>query len=289
MSATLRHSDYRLDAREPLSPRRTAPRGASRLPQKEPREPLALRIPKANLSPLKRLFWPVLLLAGVLAIAQFGPQVLPYIDRPVSRISVAGDLSYVSQQAVQQRIEPFIKGSFFTVDLAGIRQSLEQIPWIKQVEVRRVWPDQLQIQLEEQRPVARWGENSLLNNAGVAFVPREISGYQGLPQLAGPQRAQQKVMQHYQLFSQLLRPMGLTIARLEMRERGSWYLTTNQGFDLLLGRDHLLEKLHRLAVIYDKALKAEQGQIERIDLRYPNGLAVAKRAEAQNTTQGISQ
>ena len=33
-------------------------------------------------------------------------------------------------------------------------------------------------------------------------------------------------MQQYQLRSQLLRPLGFSVARLELRERGSWFLTT---------------------------------------------------------------
>lgn len=66
----------------------------------------------------------------------------------------------------------------------------------------------------------------MLNNQGQAFTPRELANYEHLPQLFGPQRAQQQVMQQYQVLSQMLRPMGFSIARLELRERGSWFLTT---------------------------------------------------------------
>jgi cell division protein FtsQ len=82
------------------------------------------------------------------------------------------------------------------------------------------------IRLEEQLPVARWGDESLLNNQGQAFTPKELANYEHLPQLFGPQRAQQQVMQQYQVLSQMLRPLGFSIARLELRERGSWFLTT---------------------------------------------------------------
>ncbi|MEB0243952.1 FtsQ-type POTRA domain-containing protein, partial [Pseudomonas sp. 5C2] len=78
--------------------------------------------------------------------------------------------SYISQQAVQQRIATYVAASFFTIALAGMRTELEQMPWIAHDEVRRVWPDQVIILLEEQLPVARWGEESLLNNQGQAFT-----------------------------------------------------------------------------------------------------------------------
>ncbi|AYC34190.1 cell division protein FtsQ/DivIB [Pseudomonas cavernae] len=259
--------------------RKPAQRGASRMVAKEP---LATRMPKPNLGFLKALFWPLLLLALGFATYQLAQRLLPYADRPISKISVKGGLSYINQQAVQQRIAPFVTASFFSVDLAGMRAELEQMPWIAHAEVRRVWPDQVSIRLEEQLPVARWGDEALLNNQGQAFTPRELSHYENLPQLVGPQRAQEQVMQQYQVLSQMLRPLGFSIVRLELRDRGSWFLTANvnssgQGLELLLGRDHQLEKMRRFIAIYGKTLKEQIANIARVDLRYANGLAVTWR------------
>src|SRR5690606_1265945 len=70
-------------------------------------------------------------------------------------------------------------------------------------------------------------------------------------------------------------PLGFSIARLELRARGSWFLTTSQGIELLLGRDQVIEKMRRFTAIYQQALVQESENIARIDLRYANGLAVA--------------
>ncbi|MGE8480273.1 MAG: cell division protein FtsQ/DivIB, partial [Pseudomonas shirazensis] len=262
---------------QPPAPGRNkpVPRGASRMVAQEP---MSARLPKANFSVLKRLLWPVLLVAAGFAAYEGAVRLMPYADRPITKIAVQGDLSYISQQAVQQRIAPFVAASFFSVDLGAMRAELEQMPWIAHAEVRRVWPDEVVIRLEEQLPVARWGDQALLNNQGEAFTPRELANYEHLPQLFGPQRAQQQVMQQYQVLSQMLRPMGFSIARLELRERGSWFLTTGAGsagpgIELLLGRDHLVEKMRRFIAIYDKTLKEQITNIARIDLRYANGLA----------------
>ena len=271
MVATLRHQPG--PVRAPLRGK-PAQRGASRLVA---REPISLRLPKPNLGLLKRITWPLLLLVLGFAAYELAQRLLPYADRPIAKISVEGDLSYVSQQAVQQRIEPFVTASFFSVDLPGMRHELERMPWIASAQVRRIWPDQLLVRLEEQLPIARWGDEALLNNQGKAFAPKEQANYQHLPQLYGPKRAQQQVMQQYQMLSQMLRPLGFSVALLELRERGSWFLSTGQGIELLLGRDHLVEKMRRFIAIYDKALKQQQTNIARIDLRYANGLAVAWR------------
>jgi cell division protein FtsQ len=276
MSTTLRYPHGQTDraaARKPVA------RGASRLVADQP---LTARRAKTDFSGVKRLVWPLLFLLLGLGAYSVAQRVLPYADRPISQVSVQGDLSYISQQAVQQRIAPYLTASFFTVDLAAMRGELEQMPWIARAEVRRIWPNQLSIQLEEQLPIARWGNEALLNNQGQAFTPRELANYQNLPQLFGPQRAQQTVMQQYQLFSQMLRPLGFSVAQLELRERGSWFLTTGvnssgQSIELLLGRDHLLEKMRRFVAVYEKTLKPEIANIARIDLRYANGLAVGWR------------
>jgi cell division protein FtsQ len=245
------------------------------------KEPLSQRLPKPSFGFLKRLAWPVLLAVLGFGAYEAAQRLLPYADRPIAKVNVQGDLSYISQEAVQQRIAPYIAASFFSIDLAGMRRELEQMPWIAHAEVRRVWPDQVMVRLEEQLPIARWGDEALLNNQGQAFAPRELAHYEQLPQLWGPQRAQEQVMQQYQMLSQMLRPLGFSIARLELRERGSWFLSTGQGVELLLGRDHLVEKMRRFISIYEKTLKDQIVNIERVDLRYPNGLAVAWRAPVE--------
>ncbi len=270
MIALLRHQ--RPGPTGPL--RKPVPRGASRLVA---HEPVRKRLPRPSLGGLKRLLWPLLLAGLGYGAYELGPWLLPYVDRPIARVSVEGDLHYASREAVAAQMAPFVRASFFSVDLPSMRSALEQMPWIAEAEVRRVWPDQVLIRLQEQLPVARWGDEALLNNQGRAFAPGETAAYGHLPQLWGPQRAQPQIMQQYLLLSQLLRPLEFTVARLELRERGSWFLTTGQGMELLLGRDHLVEKMRRFVSVYEKALKEQHTNIARVDLRYPNGLAVAWR------------
>jgi cell division protein FtsQ len=277
--ATIRHqSSPALGRQKPV------PRGASRMVEKQP-----LRAPRAPFAFVRKLLWPVLLVALGFGIYEGAQRLMPYADRPIAHVAIQGDLGYISQQAVQQRIAPYLAASFFTVDLATMRSELESMPWIAHAELRRVWPDQVVIRLEEQLPVARWGKEALLNNQGEAFAPHELASYEHLPQLFGPQRAQQQVMQQYQVLSQMLRPLGFSIARLELRERGSWFLTTGAGsagpgLELLLGRDDLIPKMRRFIAIYDKTLKDQITNIARVDLRYANGLAVGWREPQAPTT-----
>src|SRR5690606_88097 len=136
MIALLRHQ--RPGPAGPL--RKPVPRGASRLVV---REPLRKRLPRPSLSGLKRLAWPLLLLALGVGGHDLGQRLLPYADQPIARVSVQGDLHYVSREAVAAQVAPFVDARFFGVDLAAMRGALEQLPWIAEAEVRRVWPDQV--------------------------------------------------------------------------------------------------------------------------------------------------
>src|SRR5678816_2292351 len=51
-----------------------------------------------------------------------------------------------------------------------LRAALEQVPWVRRAAVRRVWPDRLEVSLEEQVPLARWGAEALVNTYGERFA-----------------------------------------------------------------------------------------------------------------------
>ncbi len=267
MFVRLRHSQPSF-SRVPQERMASGTRGASRYAGSEPLMTRLLR---------PYFLGPILLVALGWAGYEYIPHVWLYINRPVAKVVIEGDLTYASRQGVQQNIAYFAERNFFDVDLVGMRHDLEEMPWIAHAEVRRIWPDQLVVHLEEQLPIARWGDQELLNNQGQVFKPTELKQYENLPQLQGPERARQKIMQQYQILGQILRPLGFSIKRLELRERGSWFLTTGQGMELLLGRDHLIEKIRRFGMIYQQVLKPQSEAIARVDLRYSNGLAVGWR------------
>lgn len=275
---------------QPGPGRKPARRGASR---PVVRAPLRERLPKLDFSVLKRFAWPLLLVALLIGGGVLYQQLQPYLDRPIARIGIAGKLTFTAPEQVEQRIEPYVSTSFFRVDLEGLRNGLEELPWIAQVQVRRVWPDELEIELNEYLPIARWGDTALLNNRGEAYEVEAIERYRQLPQLLGPERARQRMMQQYQVLSQMLRPRSFAVARLELRERGSWFATLEaraggQRIELLLGRDHVVEKVRRFLTIHDKTLGDRIENIARIDLRYANGLAVTWLAEADAGTRAAA-
>lgn len=275
-------SSGRQRAKSGASPRRGATRHTPASATPRTVEKTSRRWPRPSKGLLNFLIVAGLLL-GVLLNAERSWQFMqPYVNPPISKIRVLTELSTVKQQMVEQQLMPYGNGFFWSVDIAAIRYALEELPWIASAEVRRIWPDQLQVLVKEELPVARWGKTALLSTHGHLFTTLDAQVHAHLPQLRGPKDTQQRVMQQYLLFSQALRPLGYSIKKLEMRERGSWFVTTQTGLQVLFGRDHLVEKMRRFAVVYEKELKQQIDKIERVDLRYANGLAVAWRAPTES-------
>lgn len=263
--------------------RRNAPnRGAVRVTPPAPRTWPRLSMPSLNDAGrrMQQLLWPLLLVMLGMGLYELANRLQPLAQRPISLINVEGDLQYIDRDSVHRSIEPYLQESLLTIDLEALRADLIAMPWVASAAVTRVWPDQLVITLDEHLPVARWGDSALLNNAGRAFVPEHIDSFEGLPLLNGPERAKRRVMQTYQQFNRLLRPYGHRVAQLELRDRGSWFLTTREGIEILLGQGDVVEKMQRFLTI-DKLMLSERRElIARVDLRYSNGMAVAWREPA---------
>ena len=65
--------------------------------------------------------------------------ILPYADRPIAKGQCRGRPQLHQPARGAAADFPYLAASFFTIDLAGMRGQLEQMPWIAHAEVRRVW------------------------------------------------------------------------------------------------------------------------------------------------------
>ena len=161
------------------------------------------------------------------------------VYRPDIIESKQGEVSEQNQQELQERLDAFGEIRFLSVDLDAMQKVLEQLPWVDQARISRIWPDQLKIEVVEQQPIARWGNQQWLNSRGQVFKGVSRLPDSPMPQLLGPEGTEEQVMQQYWRLTQILRPMNYSIERLELRARGSWFVTTQSGLELLLGRDEM--------------------------------------------------
>ena len=192
---------------------------------------------------------------------------------PLRTVTIDGELAHLDGETLRLAAAEVVRGGFFSVDLRKVRDDLEALAWVDSASVRRVWPDALDVQIVEQVPVARWGDHELLNQRGERFLPELSQIPEGLPFLRGPEGSERQVFERYFEFSSLLASHEIKIVRLELDRRRAWSLITDEQIRIEFGRDDTGLRMARFNKIWP-LLAARSQRPGRIDLRYPNGVAV---------------
>ena len=200
---------------------------------------------------------------------------------PVRQVALQGEIRHVTREQAETAARASAVGTFFSVDLDAVRRSFEALPWVRKVEVRRLWPDRLQVAIEEHVALARWGADTramrLVNIHGEVFAG-EFADAERLPQFAGPQGTAQEVARRYAAFRQTLAPLKVEPRQVLLSPRYAWQLRLSNGLTLELGRDQLkesvLERLSRFVAHYAQTLGGLNRRLDYVDLRYPNGFAL---------------
>lgn len=201
----------------------------------------------------------------------FNPNTLP-----IHSVVVNGDLRFIQKDKLKKTLQPLASRGFFSVNLSKIQIALQQLSWVADVEVHRVWPDKIVINISACQPMARWNNNAFLNAYGEIFVPRVLlESSQNLPQFFGSQDQTVKMLDNYQQMNNILNPLHLQIASLKYNNH-DWQIKLNNGISLQLGQHYILKRLTRFVKTYKKILSSHRNMIPKnVDLRYSNGLAIS--------------
>lgn len=203
---------------------------------------------------------------------------------PIRHVRVDGEFRHLSTAALQLRAEDVVRGGFFDVNVEGIRAALLQEPWVREVTVRRIWPDELGLQVQEQVAVARWGGNQLLNEQGQLFKPSAGTLPPNLPSLNGPAGTHAEALARFRTLQHALGGRQLIVAQLRLSARRSWSFALADGPSVDLGRRDFDARVGRFAAIVPTFMAGDLNRIEVIDMRYTNGFAVRWKPSSAGVT-----
>lgn len=207
---------------------------------------------------------------------------------PIKHVSVEGSFKHTNKQDLVKAVSPYVKGSFFNVDVVNIRRSAEALPWVKQAQVRRIWPDELFIHVDEHRAVAQWGTTGLVNEKGEVFYPPKKTMPKGLVMMSGYKGGSEVMTKRLLTVHKQMAALGLKVTKLSMDERRAWQVEFANGIRVLLGRANSQQRLDRFAKVYETNLQQFKEQIKGIDMRYTNGLAVIWKNGQQPSFNGFN-
>jgi cell division protein FtsQ len=194
---------------------------------------------------------------------------------PLRTLRVQGELQRVDAQRLRATILPYAAKGFFAVQLGDAQAAVAQLPWVEHDEVRKRWPDVLEVSIVEHRPFAHWGSNRLLSEHGRLFPAQGTNALHGLPLLDGPDSRVADVVALYNESRLLFAPSGIDVRGVSLDRRGSWSLSLSNGTQVVVGSSEARLRLMRFARLLPQLLSQKQMPLTRADLRYTNGFALS--------------
>ena len=257
------------------TPSKTNQRGARR--NQMQRETKGRNVLVQVLEWLKSLLRFSLLLAVLVIFVVGSVSFYRYIDRPLEHIAVTSPYQRVAQNDIEALVGDITSGGFLSLDLGVVRQRLEAHPWIASASVRRQWPNRLQLHIVEEVPIARWRDSGFLNRSGVALQAADNSALSNLPHLVGEEGSSRLVMSEFRDVSELMFSQGLKVVAFSVDVHDTRSLKLASGHEVVLGRGDVIAKVQRFLTIWQVELASRQTEIDAIDARYDNGVAVSWR------------
>lgn len=221
-----------------------------------------------------------------------------------SKLELSGNLTRVPIDRVKEVVEPMLKGNYFTEDLEAVRAAVETVPWVSRATVRRVWPNELHVEVEIYQALAIYEDGRLVDTNGVLFSanPDERDNpSEALPNFYGPVTQTAQIARYYREFVRALQPIGATVTDVTCSDRGSWSLVMSSPdippTRVELGQEAsgsgVIAKLADMAAAYPRVVELMDGPPASIDLRYnrafaatlPDREAIARLREAKDETE----
>ncbi len=207
---------------------------------------------------------------------------------PLREVVVTHELREVRRSEIERALTGRLRGNFFSVNLDVLRQSLEQLPWVRHAEVRRQWPARIEVTIEEHVPVAFWGQGTgkLVNAQGEVFAAvMSTPPTAPMPLLVGPPGVAPDMLGYYQQAEEMLRPLGRSPRSLHVSPRLAVQLRLDDGMIVELGRQQakapVRQRLERFVEYYPSVLTVAKQRpsgsalsVGVVDMRYPNGFAL---------------
>ena len=201
---------------------------------------------------------------------------------PVNKIRVHGAFVNVDEAMLHRAVSGIVAGGYFNVDVERVREVVEKLPWVSEASVRRVWPDTLSVSVVEQKSVAISKEKGLINAKGDIFKPLNKVLPKSLPVFDGATKLNKLMLSKYYEMNGLLESIDRKITYLKIDARHAIELKLDNGLAVVLGRENTMHRLERLMRIYNKVLISRINDIEVIDLRYTNGMAIGWKKNLKN-------
>lgn len=224
-----------------------------------------------------KLLTVLLLIAAISCFAIWINQLWPQLW-PVKQLLIEGEYRYIDDEELVTLIKGQKHQGLLAINLQQLQTQIEKLDWVKVVEIKKVWPETLVLNLTEHQPIVAVTDGVLTRSGKLIETQIQDEYIKRLPKLeyfGGKTLAENEylhIWNELKLIKQALIPLGANIKLLQINQLDNWQIHLSNNVTINLGRKQRLHRAERLAKVF-LSIKDKQ-QIENLDLRYPNGLAV---------------
>ena len=166
------------------------------------------------------------------------------------------------------------KKSFFTMDINYLREKIEKIDWVKNVIIRRSYPDEVKIYIEEHIPVAIWNNDYYLDEFGKMFSANNINS--DLPLIVSRSNRNNIIFKYFTLLSKSILDNEIDdkVIKIQENEIRSLSVFFSSGIKVEFGSSNITDKINIFFKAYKTLNSSDLKKIRYIDMRYSNGFSV---------------
>lgn len=192
---------------------------------------------------------------------------------PIKNV-ISSELINVNEDDISKAVKYLYSKSFFDIDLNYLKNKLEKIEWVRKINVRRSYPNEIIIDIEEHTPILIWNNKMYINTYGEKFNVSKID--KNIPILISDESRINEVFTYFKLFNEKLssRKLDFKITKIMENEIRSLTIGLSSGINIQLGSKDVNIKIPLFFEIYKSLNTRDLNKIRYIDMRYSNGFSV---------------
>ena len=181
----------------------------------------------------------------------------------------------VNEAEIFKVAEKYLKNkSFFNINLDYLKNSIEKVAWVKNAYIRRSYPNEVIIFIEEYTPVAVWNNDSYISENGYIFSANKIE--KKLPKISSYSNRNIIIFEYFSLILDGIRKNKLNDKILLIKENEIRSLTVllESNIAIKFGSKNIEERIGVFFKAYKTLNTSDLKKIRYIDMRYSNGFSI---------------
>jgi len=192
-----------------------------------------------------------------------------YFVYPIEEVEITSTTSNYDTEKINDIVVSIHGQDLLSLDLSDVKRNIRSDDWIRDVKIKKSFPDTLEIIIIPQQPYA-------IYNSKIMTIDGTVIGASlmqlDLPIIIDHTNDSQSSMNTMILTSKLLKKIDLDIKKIEIHN--SIIKVFTSANILISDRVNYENNLNRLVVTFHDLQKLFKREIKSIDMRYSNGFAI---------------